>query len=65
MKYSDVKEELFGLMWDFFAEARGRRERLQSNPDQVHEILRTGAERARSKALPTLEMVRKKVGLVY
>ena len=65
VKYSEIKEELFGLMWDFFAEARGRRERLQSNPDQVREILRTGAERARSKALPTLEMVRKKVGLVY
>ena len=65
VKYSDVKEELFGLMWDFFAEARGRREELQRNPNQVREILRTGAERARSKALPTLEMARKKVGLVY
>jgi tryptophanyl-tRNA synthetase len=65
VKYSDVKEKLFGLMWDFFAEARSKREGLQRNPDQVREILRTGAERARSKALPTLEMVKKKVGLVY
>lgn len=65
MKYSDVKEKLFRLMWDFFAEARGRRERLQSNPDQVREVLKAGAERARSKALPTLEMVRKRVGLAY
>jgi tryptophanyl-tRNA synthetase len=65
MKYSDVKEKLFRLMWDFFAEARGRRERLQRNPDQVREVLKAGAERARSKALPTLEMVRKRVGLAY
>lgn len=65
VKYSDVKEKLFRLMWDFFAEARGRRERLQRNPDQVREILQAGAERARSKALPTLGMVRKRVGLAY
>jgi tryptophanyl-tRNA synthetase len=65
VKYSDVKEKLFKLMWDFFAEARGRRERLQRNPDRVREVLKAGAERARSKALPTLEMVKKRVGLAY
>jgi tryptophanyl-tRNA synthetase len=65
VKYSDVKEKLFRLMWDFFAEARGRRERLQRNPDQLREILKAGAERARSKALPTLGMVKKRVGLAY
>ena len=65
LKYSDIKEKLFKLMWDFFAEARAKREEMQRNPNQVREILRTGAERARSKAIPTLEMARKKVGLVY
>jgi tryptophanyl-tRNA synthetase len=65
MKYSDVKEKLLRLVWDFFAEARGRRESLQRNPDQVREVLKAGAERARSKALPTLEMVKKRVGLAY
>jgi hypothetical protein len=38
---------------------------LQSNPDQIRDILRAGAEKARRKGLPTLEMVRKKVGLAY
>ena len=65
LKYSDIKEKLFKLMWDFFAEARAKREEMQRNPNQVREILKAGAERARSKALPTLEMARKKVGLVY
>ena len=65
LKYSDVKKELFSLIWDFFGEARDRRERLQRNPSQIHDILKAGAEQARAKALPTLEMVRKKVGLAY
>jgi tryptophanyl-tRNA synthetase len=65
LKYSDVKEKLFNLIWDFFAEARGKRQRLQSDPDQIRDILKAGAEKARTKALPTLEMVRQKVGLAY
>lgn len=65
LKYSDVKKELFSLIWDFFAEAREKRERLRSDPGQIRDILKAGAEKARRKALPTLEMVRKKVGLAY
>jgi len=65
LKYSDVKKELFSLIWDFFGEARDRRERLQRNPSQIRDILKAGAEKARARALPTLEMVRKKVGLAY
>ena len=65
LKYSDIKEKLFSLIWDFFAEARGKRQRLQSDPDQIRDILKAGAEKARTKALPTLEMVRQKVGLAY
>jgi tryptophanyl-tRNA synthetase len=65
LRYSEVKEKLLSLIWDFFAEPREKRERLQSNPDQIRDILRAGAEKARRKGLPTLEMVRKKVGLAY
>jgi tryptophanyl-tRNA synthetase len=65
LKYSEVKEKLFRLIWDFFAEARGKRESLRRNPEQVREILKAGAEKARARALPTLEMVRKRVGLAY
>jgi tryptophanyl-tRNA synthetase len=65
LKYSDVKKELFSLIWDFFGEARDKRERLLRNPSQIRDILKAGAEKARAKALPTLEMVKKKVGLAY
>ena len=65
LKYSDVKKELFSLIWDFFAEARNKREKLKSDPAQIREILKAGAEKARRKALPTLEIVREKVGLAY
>jgi len=65
LKYSDVKEKLYRSIWDFFAEARGKREKLQRNPEQIRDILKAGAEKARKKALPTLEMVREKVGLAY
>jgi tryptophanyl-tRNA synthetase len=65
LRYSDVKQELFSVFWDFFAEAREKRERLKRNPAQIRDILKAGAEKARRKALPTLELVRKKVGLAY
>ena len=65
LKYSDVKEKLYRSIWDFFEEARGKREKLQRNPEQIRDILKAGAEKARKKALPTLEMVREKVGLAY
>ena len=65
LRYSDVKKELFGLIWDLFGEARKKRDKLKSNPAQIRDILKAGAEKARRKALPTLEMVREKVGLAY
>jgi tryptophanyl-tRNA synthetase len=65
LKYSDVKKKLFSLIWDFFTEARVKREKFQRNPEQIREILKAGAEKARTKALPTLQMVRKRVGLAY
>jgi tryptophanyl-tRNA synthetase len=65
LRYSDVKKELFGLIWDLFGEARKKRDKLKSNPAQIRDILKAGAEKARRKALPTLEIVREKVGLTY
>ena len=65
LKYSDVKKQLFNRIWGFFAKARETRQLLERNPEQIREVLKTGAEKARMKALPTLEMVKEKVGLVY
>ena len=65
LKYSEVKSELFDRMWEFFGSARNKREQLEKAPDQVRKILKAGAEKARAKALPTLQLAKERVGLVY
>ncbi|MGD2125490.1 MAG: tryptophan--tRNA ligase [Desulfobacteraceae bacterium] len=65
LKYSDVKKDLFERMLEYFRPAREKREQLARDPDSIREILKAGAEKARKKAAPTLDLVRKRVGLVY
>ncbi len=65
LKYSDVKKELFERMLGRFKEARRRRSELARDPESIRKILKMGAEKARSKALPTLKSVRQKVGVIY
>ena len=65
LKYNEVKNELFDRIWEFFRSAREKREQLEQTPDHVREILKAGAEKARAKALPTLELAKERVGLVY
>jgi tryptophanyl-tRNA synthetase len=65
LKYNEVKHELFGRIWEFFGSAREKREQLEQAPDHVREILKAGAEKARAKALPTLELAKERVGLGY
>ncbi|ADH84773.1 tryptophan--tRNA ligase [Desulfurivibrio alkaliphilus] len=63
--YGKIKLELLELLWEYFRPARQRREQLLADPGQVRDILRQGAEKARAKAAPTLEEVRRRVGLRY
>ncbi|MBA3014744.1 MAG: tryptophan--tRNA ligase [Proteobacteria bacterium] len=63
--YGYIKLELVDLLWEFFAEARDRREEMAKDPAQVKAILARGAEKARAKATPTLDLVRERVGLRY
>lgn len=65
LKYSEVKNALFDRIWEFFGSAREKREQLEQAPDHVREILKAGAEKARAKALPTLELAKERVGLLY
>ena len=65
LKYSEVKNELFDRIWEFFKSAREKREQLEQAPDHVREILKAGAEKAKAKALPTLKLAKERVGLVY
>jgi len=61
--YGDVKKELAELIWQYFAQARAKRERLQSDPAAVEGILRAGAEKARQVIQITLRKARAAVGL--
>jgi tryptophanyl-tRNA synthetase len=65
LKYSDVKKELFARIWESFREARDKRKKLAQDTGQVRHILQRGAEKARAKAAPTLDLARRRVGLVY
>jgi tryptophanyl-tRNA synthetase len=65
LKYSDVKKELFVRIWEYFREARDKRKELAKDIGQIRQILKRGAEKARGKATPTLDLARRRVGLVY
>ena len=65
LKYSDVKKDLFARIWECFRGAREKRRILEENPGLIREILQAGARKARDKARPTLDRVRRNVGLAY
>lgn len=63
--YGYIKQDLFELIRDYFAEARTKKKELLDNQDYLREVLARGADKAREKATATLKMVRERVGLTY
>jgi tryptophanyl-tRNA synthetase len=63
--YGYIKQELVELIADYFKDARAKRAELLQNKDSLKKILAQGAQKARDKAAPTLELVRQRVGLKY
>jgi tryptophanyl-tRNA synthetase len=63
--YGYLKQDLFELIRDCFADARAKKKELLANPDHLREILARGADKARVKATATLDLVRDRVGLKY
>jgi tryptophanyl-tRNA synthetase len=61
--YGDLKKALFGYYWDYFAAARAKRAELAANPDYVEQVLKAGAEKARSVAELVLKRARRASGL--
>ena len=61
--YGDLKKGLFEQYWNYFSAARARRAELAANPDQVENILKEGAARARQVASVVLGRARKACGL--
>lgn len=63
--YGKIKLELVDILWEYFREARETREKLLADPAHIKGILKKGADKAREKAMPTLELVRERVGIKY
>jgi tryptophanyl-tRNA synthetase len=63
--YAQIKQDLFARMWDYFAPHRARRAQLAQDLGEIRRIMTKGAQKARQAAAPTLDLVRRRVGLVY
>ncbi len=63
--YGHLKQDLFEMIRDYYAEARAKRKELLANQDGLREILKKGADKARAKAAVTLDLVRDRAGLRY
>jgi tryptophanyl-tRNA synthetase len=61
--YGEFKKRLFEALWEKFAPFRAKRAALAADPSTLDAILADGAARARAVALPTMDRVRKAVGL--
>ncbi|MFZ5471811.1 MAG: tryptophan--tRNA ligase [Myxococcota bacterium] len=61
--YGEYKKKLLEYFHATFGPARARREELLRDPGELERILREGARRARELGAPTIDSVRKAVGL--
>ncbi len=63
--YGVIKKELFEILWETFRGPRLEREKLLKDDGYLRGILAEGARKARAAGTPTIEDVRKKVGVRY
>lgn len=63
--YGYIKLELLDLINDKFSAARQKKKELLNDPEMLRQILRQGADKAREKAVVTMDLVRDRVGLKY
>jgi tryptophanyl-tRNA synthetase len=63
MGYGEAKQALYDAALAYFADARARREQLAANPHMVDDILKAGAQKARTKAGEVLNRARAACGL--
>ncbi|HYR43821.1 MAG TPA: tryptophan--tRNA ligase [Terriglobia bacterium] len=61
--YGDLKKALFEQYWNYFAPMRRKRDDLSGNLDYVHQVLRQGADRARSEAARLVARAKRASGL--
>ena len=64
MGYGEAKEQLYQAAMEMFGPAFERRAALEANPDELEDILRQGAAKARARAQEVLARVREACGLL-
>lgn len=62
ISWGEAKQELYEVMNRFLEEPREKYNQYMANRDQIDEILREGAKKARAIAQPLLEQVKYKLG---
>jgi len=60
--YGDFKKDVAESLIALLEPLQARHAELAADPGEVHRLLMAGAERARSLAVPTIELVRERVG---
>ncbi len=55
---ADCKRELIEIVNDYFRTVRQKRKELENNPDYVHEVIKTGSDKARESAGKILKQVK-------
>ncbi len=65
LKYGELKKELFGVVWEYFAPYRQERKRLAVDGEFVVKTMQEGARKARQVAAVYLDKARHNVGLDY
>jgi tryptophanyl-tRNA synthetase len=63
--HGHFKLYLAEIIWEYFRPYREKREYFESHQDEVREILAQGAKKAQAVAMPLLEKVRTKTGIIY
>lgn len=63
LKYGEVKKELLGVIWEHFAPYREKRSQISK--DDVVEVMKKGAEKARAVISGYLDKARHNVGVDY
>jgi tryptophanyl-tRNA synthetase len=63
LAYSEIKQELYELLNEFFGGRRDTYHQLLEDKNQLDRILNQGAEKARAIAGPVLENVRRAIGI--
>ena len=61
--YGEAKKTLLARVDEFFAPAREKHRALLEHPDEIEDVLRQGAQRARAEAASVLDQARKAAGL--